>query len=146
MVDQCLNDVSLINFRLEDITSDENKLQQNSAVLCIVSYLMIAFIPVPALGILGCAVCGLSVGIMWPGTFSMAAASVKRGGTALFALLALAGDVGCSSGPTYVGIFSGSPIAMEPETKYCQAILQALIFPVLMIMGIKMIGNLQKYD
>ena len=78
MVGQCLNDVSLINFRLEDITSDENKLQQNSAVLCIVSYLMIAFIPVPALGILGCAVCGLSVGIMWPGTFSMAAASVKR--------------------------------------------------------------------
>lgn len=141
MVDQCLNDVSLINFRLEDITSDENKLQQNSAVLCIVSYLMIAFIPVPALGILGCAVCGLSVGIMWPGTFSMAAASVKRGGTALFALLALAGDVGCSSGPTYVGMISG---ALNDNLKL--GIFAALIFPVLMIMGIKMIGNLQKYD
>ncbi len=141
MVDQCLNDVSLINFRLEDITSDENKLQQNSAVLCMVSYLMIAFIPVPALGILGCAVCGLSVGIMWPGTFSMAAASVKRGGTALFALLALAGDVGCSSGPTYVGMISG---ALNDNLKL--GIFAALIFPVLMIMGIKMIGNLQKYD
>ena len=141
MVDQCLNDVSLINFRLEDITSDENKLQQNSAVLCMVSYLMIAFIPVPALGILGCAVCGLSVGIMWPGTFSMAAASVKRGGTALFALLALAGDVGCSSGPTYVGMISG---ALNDNLKL--GIFAALIFPVLMIMGIKMIGSLQKYD
>ncbi len=141
MVDQCLNDVSLINFRLEDITSDENKLQQNSAVLCIVSYLMIAFIPVPALGILGCAVCGLSVGIMWPGTFSMAAASVKRGGTALFALLALAGDVGCSSGPTYVGMISG---ALNDNLKL--GIFAALIFPVLMIMGIKMIGSLRKYD
>ena len=141
MVDQCLNDVSLINFRLEDITSDENKLQQNSAVLCMVSYLMIAFIPVPALGILGCAVCGLSVGIMWPGTFSMAAASVKRGGTALFALLALAGDVGCSSGPTYVGMISG---AMNDNLKL--GIFAALIFPVLMIMGIKMIGSLRKYD
>ena len=141
MVDQCLNDVSLINFRLEDITSDENKLQQNSAVLCIVSYLMIAFIPVPALGILGCAVCGLSVGIMWPGTFSMAAASVKRGGTALFALLALAGDVGCSSGPTYVGMISG---ALNDNLKL--GIVAALIFPVLMIMGIKMIGSLRKYD
>ena len=139
MVDQCLNDVSLINFRLEDITSDENKLQQNSAVLCIVSYLMIAFIPVPALGILGCAVCGLSVGIMWPGTFSMAAASVKRGGTALFALLALAGDVGCSSGPTYVGMISG---ALNDNLKL--GIFAALIFPVLMIMGIKMIGSLTK--
>ncbi len=141
MVDQCLNDVSLINFRLEDITSDENKLQQNSAVLCIVSYLMIAFIPVPALGILGCAVCGLSVGIMWPGTFSMAAASVKRGGTALFALLALAGDVGCSSGPTYVGMISG---ALNDNLKL--GIFAALIFPVLMIIGIKMIGSLRKYD
>ena len=141
MVDQCLNDVSSINFRLEDITSDENKLQQNSAVLCIVSYLMIAFIPVPALGILGCAVCGLSVGIMWPGTFSMAAASVKRGGTALFALLALAGDVGCSSGPTYVGMISG---ALNDNLKL--GIFAALIFPVLMIMGIKMSGSLRKYD
>lgn len=140
-MDQCLNDVSLINFRLEDITSDENKLQQNSAVLCMVSYLMIAFIPVPALGILGCAVCGLSVGIMWPGTFSMAAASVKRGGTALFALLALAGDVGCSSGPTYVGMISG---ALNDNLKL--GIFAALIFPVLMIMGIKMIGSLRKYD
>lgn len=141
MVGQCLNDVSLINFRLEDITSDENKLQQNSAVLCMFSYLMIAFIPVPALGILGCAVCGLSVGIMWPGTFSMAAASVKRGGTALFALLALAGDVGCSSGPTYVGMISG---ALNDNLKL--GIFAALIFPVLMIMGIKMIGSLRKYD
>ena len=141
MVGQCLNDVSLINFRLEDITSDENKLQQNSAVLCMVSYLMIAFIPVPALGFLGCAVCGLSVGIMWPGTFSMAAASVKRGGTALFALLALAGDVGCSSGPTYVGMISG---ALNDNLKL--GIFAALIFPVLMIMGIKMIGSLRKYD
>lgn len=141
MVDQRLDDVSLINFRLEDITSDENKLQQNSAVLCIVSYLMIAFIPVPALGILGCAVCGLAVGIMWPGTFSMAAASVKRGGTALFALLALAGDVGCSSGPTYVGMISG---ALNDNLKL--GIFAALIFPVLMIMGIKMIGSLRKYD
>ena len=140
-MDQCLNDVSLINFRLEDITSDENKLQQNSAVLCMVSYLMIAFIPIPALGILGCAVCGLSVGIMWPGTFSMAAASVKRGGTALFALLALARDVGCSSGPTYVGMISG---ALNDNLKL--GIFAALIFPVLMIMGIKMIGSLRKYD
>ena len=117
------------------------RFMQYSAVLCMVSYLMIAFIPVPALGILGCAVCGLSVGIMWPGTFSMAAASVKRGGTALFALLALAGDVGCSSGPTYVGMISG---ALNDNLKL--GIFAALIFPVLMIMGIKMIGSLQKYD
>ena len=104
-----------------------------------ISYLMIAFIPVPALGILGCAVCGLSVGIMWPGTFSMAAASVKRGGTALFALLALAGDVGCSSGPTYVGMISG---ALKDNLK--MGIFAALVFPILMIVGIKIITGLRK--
>lgn len=115
------------------------RFMQYSAVLCMVSYLMIAFIPVPALGILGCAVCGLSVGIMWPGTFSMAAASVKRGGTALFALLALAGDVGCSSGPTYVGMISS---ALNDNLKL--GIFAALIFPILMMIGIKLIMGLRK--
>lgn len=115
------------------------RFMQYSAVLCMISYLMIAFIPVPALGILGCAVCGLSVGIMWPGTFSMAAASVKRGGTALFALLALAGDVGCSSGPTYVGMISG---ALKDNLK--MGIFAALVFPILMIVGIKIITGLRK--
>lgn len=104
-----------------------------------ISYLMIAFIPIPALGILGCAVCGLSVGIMWPGTFSMASASVKRGGTALFALLALAGDVGCSSGPTYVGMISG---ALNDNLK--MGILAALIFPIFMVVGIRLIMGLRK--
>ena len=104
-----------------------------------ISYLMIAFIPIPALGILGCAVCGLSVGIMWPGTFSMASASVKRGGTALFALLALAGDVGCSSGPTYVGMISG---ALNDNLK--MGILAALIFPIFMVVGIRLIMGIRK--
>ena len=115
------------------------RFMQYSAILCMISYLMIAFIPVPALGILGCAVCGLSVGIMWPGTFSMAAASVKRGGTALFALLALAGDVGCSSGPTYVGMISGT---LNDNLK--MGIFAALVFPILMIVGIKLISGLRK--
>ena len=101
-----------------------------------ISYLMIAFIPIPALGILGCAVCGLSVGIMWPGTFSMASASVKRGGTALFALLALAGDVGCSSGPTYVGMISG---ALNDNLK--MGILAALIFPIFMVVGMGLLSK-----
>ena len=115
------------------------RFMQYSAVLCMISYLMIAFIPVSALGILGCAVCGLSVGIMWPGTFSMASASVMRGGTALFALLALAGDVGCSSGPTYVGMISG---ALNDNLK--MGILAALIFPIFMVVGIRLIMGLRK--
>ena len=71
-----------------------------SCVLCILSYLCIACIPIPMVELLGCGLCGFSVGILWPGTFSKAAAALRRGGTLLFAMLALAGDLGCSGGPT----------------------------------------------
>ena len=71
-----------------------------STFLCIASYLMISLSPVPALGLAGCGLCGFSVGIMWPGTFSMACRDLPLGGTAMFALLALGGDLGCSGGPT----------------------------------------------
>ena len=79
-----------------------------SALLCVFSYLLAAYGPTPALALLGCGLCGLSVGILWPGAFSLASASCPRGGTAMFALLALAGDLGCSAGPTLVGLVSGA--------------------------------------
>ena len=78
-----------------------------SSVLCILSYLCLVFMPVPVLSLAGCALCGLSVGIMWPGTFSRASKALPAGGTALFAILALGGDIGCSGGPTLVGMVSG---------------------------------------
>ncbi len=99
-----------------------------SCILCICSYLIIAFVPVPALGLLGCALCGLSVGILWPGTFSMASASMKKGGTALFAMLALAGDVGCSMGPTVVGRVSG---ALGDNLRF--GVLAGIVFPILLL-------------
>ncbi len=84
-----------------------NRFMLFSSALCIFSYLLIFIAPHPVLGLLGCGLTGLSVGIMWPGTFSSAAASLRRGGTAMFALLALAGDIGCMSGPTIAGFVSG---------------------------------------
>lgn len=102
-----------------------------SGILCIASYLCISLLPSPILSLAGCAVCGLSVGILWPGTFSKASASLSRGGTAMFALLALAGDVGCSGGPTLVGMVSGR---FEDNLKL--GILAAIIFPVLLLLGI----------
>mgnify|MGYP004533450291 FL=1 len=78
-----------------------------SSLLCVASYCLIAFSQNPILSLFGIALCGFSVGIMWPGTFSLAAASVK-GGSAMFAFLALAGDLGCSAGPTFVGMVAGS--------------------------------------
>lgn len=110
---------------------DLNKFMTASCVLCIVSYLCIALIPVPAVGLLGCAVTGMSVGIMWPGTFSKASAGLKQGGTEMFAMLALAGDMGCSGGPTLVGFVSG--LFGEDLRK---GICAALVFPALLLAGL----------
>ncbi len=77
-----------------------------SSVLCIISYLLTAFSPSPLLSLIGCSLCGLSVGLMWPGTYSLAAKVFPTGGTTMFAILAFAGDIGCSTGPTLVGTIS----------------------------------------
>lgn len=100
-----------------------------SAVLCTASYLFISLSPSPGVSLLFCAVCGFSVGIMWPGTFSKASAGIKNGGTAMFALLALGGDLGCTAGPTVVGMVSG---AFDDDLK--KGIFFATAFPVLMLM------------
>ena len=102
-----------------------------SCGLCIVSYLGVSLLPVPGLSLVFCALCGLSVGIMWPGTFSKASSALPRGGTAMFALLALGGDVGCGGGPTVVGFVSG---ALGDNLKL--GILVGVAFPILLLIGI----------
>lgn len=102
-----------------------------SSLLCIASYLGISLFGMPQLSLVCCALCGLSVGIMWPGTFSKAAAALPKGGTAMFALLALGGDVGCSGGPTLVGFvseFFGGDLK--------KGILAGGVFPVLLLLGV----------
>lgn len=74
--------------------------------LCIMCYLLASLSPIPILGLTGCALCGISVGIMWPGTLSISAQKCPIGGTAMFAFLALAGDLGGSFGSSVVGVFS----------------------------------------
>lgn len=84
------------------------KYMMGCGALCILSYLLAAFSPFPVLSLVGCGICGFSVGAMWPGTYSVSANLIPGGGTAMFALLALAGDAGCSGGPTLVGLISGA--------------------------------------
>jgi fucose permease len=112
---------------------DLEKFMAVSAVLCIFSYVLASLAPVPLLSLIGCAVCGFSVGIMWPGTFSRASATLRTGGTAMFALLALAGDLGCSAGPTLVGFVSD---AVGGNLK--AGILAAAVFPLVMALCIIM--------
>ena len=110
---------------------DLDRFMVGSGVLCMISYLCISLSSSPVVSLVGCAICGLSVGIMWPGTFSKASATLQNGGTAMFALLALAGDLGCSGGPTLVGYVSS--VASENLKR---GILAAIIFPILLIVGI----------
>lgn len=119
---------------------DLDKFMQASSLLCIVSYLCISLSPSPLFSLIGCSLCGLSVGIMWPGTFSKASAALRNGGTAMFALLALAGDVGCSGGPTLVGFVTG--LASDNLKK---GILAGIIFPILLIVGIVSLKKAKRY-
>lgn len=102
-----------------------------SGVLCLCSYLLISLSPVPVPSLVGCGLCGLSVGILWPGTFSLGSAGIKGGGTMMFAFFALAGDVGCSVGPTYVGT-----ITSLSDGNMKQGILFACVFPILLLAGL----------
>ena len=107
------------------------KVMMGSAVLCICCYLVAALTGNPLFSLIGCAVCGFSVGIFWPGTFSIAAVKLPGGGTAMYALMALAGDLGCSSGPTVVGM-----VANACNGRLTVGLLVALIFPVGMLLGL----------
>lgn len=97
-------------------------------LLCLTSYLLAACSVNPVLGLAGCALCGLSVGVMWPGTFSLSSRNIPKGGTAMFAILALAGDIGCAGGPTLVGFISG-----QAGGNMKIGILSGMIFPLFLI-------------
>ena len=99
--------------------------------LCVVCYLLAALSPISMIGLVGCALCGLAVGIMWPGTICISSQKCPRGGTAMFAFLALAGDLGAAVGPTMVG---GIADAVGGNLK--TGLLFATLFPAIMIIGL----------
>ncbi len=108
------------------------------AALCVVCYSITVFAPLPAIALLGCGCCGLSVSLMWPGTLSLAAGRFPRGGTALFACLALAGDLGCSLGPWLTGAASdgvGASLGSE-QIGLKAGILAGAVFPLIMLIGL----------
>ncbi len=97
-----------------------------SLVLCVASYLLAVFAPHPVLALCGCALCGFSVGILWPGVFSIAAEQLPMGGTTMFALLALAGDIGCGSGPAVTGLVGAAQTLKD-------GLLINMLFPLVML-------------
>lgn len=121
--------VSRLIFGKHGQRMDLDQYMRASCLLCLAAYACIVFVPVPVVGLLGCAVCGFSVGIFWPGTFSKATAAIPGGGTAMFALLALAGDLGCAGGPTLAGFVSDAA-----GGNLRTGILAAAVFPAGMLL------------
>ena len=110
---------------------DLTKTMLGCGILCVVCYLMASLSSVPMVGLAGCALCGVSVGIMWPGTISISSQKCPRGGTAMFAFLALAGDLGATVSPTMVGSVSN---AVGGDLKI--GLLVATAFPLILIFGL----------
>ncbi len=104
-----------------------DKMMISSSLLCVAAYLVISLSASPVMGLIGIAVSGFAVGILWPGAYSKAAVSIKGGGTSMFALLALAGDLGCSGGPTFAG-----RIAAAAGDNLKTGILAAVVFPAVL--------------
>jgi fucose permease len=103
------------------------------------AYLLAALSPLPLLGLVGCGLCGLSVGILWPGTYNLAASRLRGGGTAMFALLALGGDLGCAGGPALVGMISdrfGGALRV--------GLMGSTLFPLLLLVGLLLLRKKKK--
>ncbi|MBU5434075.1 sugar MFS transporter [Pseudoflavonifractor sp. MSJ-37] len=120
---------------------DLTKFMLVSGVLCVLSYLLAGLSTMPVLGLIGCIICGFSVGIMWPGSISIAAPRIPKGGTALFALLAVAGDMGGALGPSMVGYFS-----QQAGDDLQAGLLIGCIFPLIMLVALIAMRKMARRD
>lgn len=102
-----------------------------AGILCFAAYLTASLSTVPIVAFVGCMICGIAVSIMWPGSISLTSAQIPGGGTALFALLALAGDVGGTLGPSLVGLGTQSS-----ENDIQSGLLAASAFPILLVISL----------
>ncbi len=120
-----------------------------SSILCIISYLVTVFSPYPLISLLACSLCGFSVALMWPGTFSLTSAAFPNGGTLMFGILAVCGDLGCSFGPWLAGKISdyvqssGRTLSIWIDASLDfeklglrSGLLAAVIFPLLMTISL----------
>ena len=120
---------------------DLSKVMLICGIMCAGCYVLASLSNSPVLGLMGCAFCGLAVGIMWPGCISVSSQKCPRGGTAMFAFLALAGDLGAAAGPTLVGSVSetaGGNLKI--------GLLVATLFPVILVIGLAILRSVKKFQ
>lgn len=127
------------------------------ATLCIICYGVTALVQIPIISLLSCAFCGLSVSLMWPGLFSLCSERFPTGGTAMFGILAICGDLGCSLGPWLAGTVSEFSqkhllflrdswnLSLSAEQFGLKTgILASLIFPLIMLIGVVLLGKVKQ--
>ncbi len=117
---------------------DLTKIMLICGAMCAGCYLLAALSPSPILGLAGCALCGLAVGIMWPGSISISSQKCPKGGTAMFAFLALAGDLGAMTSPTMVGRLS-EMAGGNLKT----GLLAATVFPAVLVVGLLVLRSVK---
>lgn len=117
---------------------DLMKFMLGSGSLCLICYLMASISANPVIGLIGCILCGFSVGIMWPGTISISSKQLPAGGTAMFALLAMAGDLGGAFGPSLVG-----NITQQANDNLQKGMLVGCVFPLVLIIALLVMRGFQ---
>ena len=118
-----------------------NRYMIASGILCLCCYLLSSLSSNPVLALIGCVFCGFSVGIMWPGTISITSPRLPRGGTALFAFLAMAGDLGGAFGPSLVGT-----VSQQAGDSLQSGMLAGSIFPLVLIVSLILFGRRAAYE
>ena len=112
------------------------KFMIGSALLCLICYITASLSGIPVIGLLGCIMCGFSVGIMWPGSISICSGKISTGGTAMFALLAMAGDLGGALGPAIVG-----NITQNAGNDMQKGMLSGCAFPLILMVSLLLLNR-----
>ena len=107
-----------------------------SGILCLCCYLLASLSASPVIGLIGCVLCGCSVGIMWPGTISITSPRLPKGGTALFAMLAMAGDLGGAFGPSLVGA-----VTQQAGDRLQSGMLVGSVFPLVLVVSLLLLSR-----
>lgn len=118
---------------------DLMKFMIGSGCLCLLCYVSASLSDNAVLGLIGCIMCGFSVGIMWPGTISICSGRLPAGGTAMFALLAMAGDLGGAFGPGLVGA-----ITQTSDNNLKRGMLIGCLFPLILIVCLMLMKSMRK--
>lgn len=120
---------------------DLTKFMIGSGLMCLCCYLLASLSKNPIIGLIGCVCCGFSVGIMWPGTISITSPRIPKGGTALFALLAMAGDLGGAFGPSLVGT-----VTQQAGDNLQSGMLVGSAFPIILIFALILLTRKAKKE